>query len=73
MQDLVGVRAPDAEDRALVAQQRVQLPAAREHGLERGVVERRVERLGAEARELLVQLGGRAAGARAPTCASRAR
>ena len=58
-QDLVRVGAADADERALVAQQRVQLPAARERGRERRVVERRLERLGAEVREVLRQLGRR--------------
>ena len=55
VQDLVGVGAADADERVLVAQQRVQLSPARERGLERGVVERRVERLGAVAREVLLE------------------
>ena len=39
VQDLVGVRAADRRGGALVAQQAVQLPPARERGRERGVVE----------------------------------
>ena len=55
VEDLVGVRAPDAGDRALVAQQGVQLAAVVERALQRGHVERVVERLGSEAGELCLE------------------
>ena len=52
VQDLVRVGTPDAGDRALVAQQRVQLPAALQRHLQRLDVERRLEGLRPEPCEL---------------------